>query len=838
MAILATSSPAQERTNYIFHAYVDPIYGDNALASAQNPGAVRQLLPLDQHADPGNPPLVPKPIQGRLNHAPYSFLTLTGPNGALAYVNTAFPGGLPWQRTIGGIPYSVEKVVFHCMPGLYGPQLAGQPIVDPRCGLPWNGEAFPAVIPHGVSIRGTSALDVIFDARRQVVNVFEAVAQRNQLRHEFDIIDRVTIRGAVGYQDDVPVQVPNLGAGVYVRGPGRSFLTVSNCFITGNTVGIATDAESPSNEPPAFGHHIRVINNTIAWNTLGVWNGNTLWLPSVGIGDSQFLNNIFDTKSPSLPGYEPGWSAFEGMREAQMFVIRRLVPPSGPHILVGLNMNAWPIGRGNLGLGVVNWLPTVPSGPPAGTAVYDLAPFLAANSLTAPRTAILYVNDALRAGLATDYSPHDFRLSPRAWDANAQPLLNPMVNLGIENVGLPFGSNIEMGVGQPIPGALGPSTGGDWIDVPATIHCWDWDADGFGNPRIAARAGFLPGQFSNIDLGADEMGELIMAGYIDRTRIYSHQVINAPSIPDHTRVFFFDLPTATYPRPIFNLFVGGLELVGGTPTIYYPWWSHAQTPMNAVAGTNYTAGNAVPQSSRNALIVGQGRLPFMRNLMCDVSPHLAQDWHPIWADAWDLWPSLTPPYHDVYACHPWFDGLRVGGASQGQVDNPFLFHNPSSLGATSANDWGIGYHQVDVGIATPAGSYPSGGGSYLLFGPGTAVFGPWGPCQSGGPTTTYRIDPALNPLGILGIGDNLAGCPDILPWFPALATLGLRMNCQRQTGTLSNLQSFLVITTNTVDSEMEARSGPRTRGEESFARQAGIRSTAALEELRQRSQRR
>ena len=833
MAAFAPACAAQTRTNHIFHAYVDPIYGDNALASAQNPGAIGQLLPLSQHGDPGNPPLIPRPIQGRLTHAPYSFLTLTGPSGALAWINTAFPGGLPWQMTSGGVDYVVEKVVFHCLPGLCGPRLSGQPIVAPRFGLPWNGEVFPAVIPHGVSIRGTSALDVVFDGRRQPVNVFEAVALRNQLRHEFDFIDRVTIRGAVGYDhNDVVVPQNNVGAGVCIRGPGRSFLTVSNCFITGNTVGIAFDAESGPLEPAAFGHHARVINNTIAWNTIGAWNGNTLWLPSVGIGDSQFLNNIFDTKSPPLPGYEPGVSAFEGVRQAQMFVQERRVPSSLP-IPILQNMNAWPIGRGNLGVALVNWVATAPSGASPNTSIWDLSGFLDANNPT-PRTAILYVNDALRAATASDYSPHDFRLSPVAWTATFTQMQNPMVNRGIDNLNLPLGSDLVMGTGQPIPGPLGASTGGDWIDPPATVHCWDWDADGYGNPRIAARAGFAGGQFTDIDLGADEMGELIMAGYIDRTRIYSHQVVNAPLIPDHTTVYFLDLPSTTaYARPVFNYFVGGLEVIGGTPIVYYPWWSHAQTPMNAVPGTNYTAGNAAPQSSRNLLVATQGRPAFMRSLMCDVSPHLALDWHPLWADLWDLWSIQR--FVDVYACHPWYDGQTVGGTYQGKVDNPFLFYNPPSTGTISVNDWGLSYHKVDVGIASPPGSYPTGGGSYLLAGVPTAVFGPWGPCQSGSPTSTYRVDPSLNPLGILGIGDSLAGCPDVMPWFPGLGSLGIRMNCQRQSGPISNLQTFLVVTTNTVEPEMAARSGPRARGDDSIGRDASVRNTRAVEWVRVRS---
>ena len=76
------------RQDYVFHVYVDPIHGDNALASALNPQSSTQV-PLTRHADSLNS------IGGLIQQAPYAFRTITRINGALAYVNSVF-SSLPW----------------------------------------------------------------------------------------------------------------------------------------------------------------------------------------------------------------------------------------------------------------------------------------------------------------------------------------------------------------------------------------------------------------------------------------------------------------------------------------------------------------------------------------------------------------------------------------------------------------------------------------------------------------------------------------------------------------------------------------------------------------------
>jgi hypothetical protein len=99
------------------------------------------------------------------------------------------------------------------------------------------------------------------------------------------------------------------------------------------------------------------------------------------------------------------------------------------------------------------------------------------------------------------------------------------------------------------------------------------------------------------------------------------------------------------------------------------------------------------------------------------------------------------------------------------------------------------------------------GSSYFLMGGITTLtFGPWGSCSSG---SNYTVNS-------LGVGDAGTGCPDVLPVFTGLASLGMRMNCQRSSGgTFSgNLQSFLVVTTdieNPIDEAMWSGGNRRAR---------------------------
>src|SRR5690606_37566773 len=138
-ALLAELGLAQQvieppdRTEYALHVYVDPIFGDDTLATQFNPSvspSAQQLRPLDEHPELGDP----KPITGYLQHAPFAFKTLTGPSGALAWAGTIPWLGVPWEHPDPGERRWVKWIVIHCLPGLYGPGTD----IDPVSGLPFN----------------------------------------------------------------------------------------------------------------------------------------------------------------------------------------------------------------------------------------------------------------------------------------------------------------------------------------------------------------------------------------------------------------------------------------------------------------------------------------------------------------------------------------------------------------------------------------------------------------------------------------------------------------------------------------------------------------------------
>lgn len=78
-----TQAPAP-RTQFVYHVYVDPLFGDDLLARDWNPGSPGRLPPLSRHPDTTSS--TPQAISGLLHHAPYSFKTISV--GALNYVRS------------------------------------------------------------------------------------------------------------------------------------------------------------------------------------------------------------------------------------------------------------------------------------------------------------------------------------------------------------------------------------------------------------------------------------------------------------------------------------------------------------------------------------------------------------------------------------------------------------------------------------------------------------------------------------------------------------------------------------------------------------------------------
>ena len=126
-----TNQTPPTRTEFVFHVYVDPLFGDNVEATARNPVATvtpGRLRPLDLHQDPGELPADPHPIAGVLQHAPFAFKTLTGASGAIAYARQFLPvnvtphafwtNQVTFDPPVGTLTFAIRHVVIHCLPGL------------------------------------------------------------------------------------------------------------------------------------------------------------------------------------------------------------------------------------------------------------------------------------------------------------------------------------------------------------------------------------------------------------------------------------------------------------------------------------------------------------------------------------------------------------------------------------------------------------------------------------------------------------------------------------------------------------------------------------------------
>ena len=473
----------------------------------------------------------------------------------------------------------------------------------------------------------------------------------------------------------------------------------------------------------------------------------------------------------------PSIACFEGVDASDLIVSSRGTSA------INLNFNAWDLGRANQVRLPSAYAPNWPF-PSARTAAALPTPRVNIRSHTnagnGPR-GTLYNNDLFRnRGIGSgDHTPHDFRLSVNAASDPAEPPpapptgLNPLVDKGLHLAGA---ANMTFGNGTVI--TRPPGLALDAEDF-ATLHAWDWDADGFGNPRIHDRSDYPSTDYDYIDLGADEMGDLVMAGYIDGTRIFSGDVPNAVGITDHTQVWFVNqIGAVNYLRPHYNTWIGR----------GYLWWPHAQGSPDGSGGTNYTGGVLGPPASLRASFTSLLPL-FMRSLECDISAHLYLDPHPLWGAAFQVRDPFTVA--DIYATNAWFD--TAPPTLPGVFDNPMVYYNPppgyplhGNLGSPPSVWWPF-FPQVSavlIGMPNPPGTAANMTPTYLLTAQPTNVFGPFAPC-SGSSATQYTVD-------AWGMGDMAAACPDVVPPIIGYEGHGIRFNCEVGPGA-SNLQTFLGI---------------------------------------------
>ncbi|HHI78921.1 MAG TPA: hypothetical protein ENK02_02985, partial [Planctomycetes bacterium] len=571
-----------------------------------------------------------------------------------------------------------------------------------------NGETFPIQLPNRVSIQGASALSTVFHAfpkPRQgttplgrPVFVFGMDANHAGLG---SFISSISIFGA-----EKPGLTADSNGAIYFGRNYPCSATITNCWIFGNLAGIVVDApydDGNGGAPFTDWHNLTITNNTFAWNGCGIWNGQYITpqnVPSRGISHLVLLNNLFDRTLPPLdpstgghPAYPwpSGWprswpsvstlTAYEGISKADM----TLQSTGGSNSISG-NYNAYEKTHFDLGIPVGSLPPTFPrlvggvEDRPADS-IFDLSA-ITGNTATNKRRGILYIRDLIQNGrwrsiadnkntafyptvtaktVDFDFSPGDFRLSPAVVDARVDTAvpwgpgeidpqtqtvvgyLNPLVDKGwapstTSTFPLTFANGRSV---QDYPGKL-PLPSSDqstWL-----FHNWDFDCEGFGNPRIHDHSAYPNGGGGIMDIGADEVGDLIVAGQRFGT--------------DH----FFDVPANFGTNGTFKesnryiWFLGPPKALATSTVVPKPFFY--KVPYNG--GQTYQASwnpGPLPPSS------------YYGATEADTTPHLLPDAHPAWASS-----SPKPVNPEWQTC--------VSGY------NPYLFLDPTS------------------GVVNPSGAYP------------------------------------------------------------------------------------------------------------------------------------
>ena len=720
------------RDRFVFHIYVDPIYGEDSFAQLQNP-----LHPAPLVGDPpmGNRPLDVHPDQsvggkpGKLQQAPYAFKTV---RAAIQWMtdnadpNSAefFTVGPRWSGLGPASTDQVEHIIIHCLPGIYG-QTAGV-----GSGIQGNGEQFPIRLPPHVSIQGTSALDTVFylgNSAHAFEMLLEITGGGGSTEDEPRFIDSVSFTQARG----VP-GTSKLGAAVIIFGAFGSGPIISNCIFHHNDVGIAIVTN-----PDGVQTSATIVNNTFADNEIGIWSGDgfigtngiiSVGTPGLGIdlgiAEPLVINNVF------VPS--PGGSAFEGISFIDMTVIVAGSPD--------INLNAFAPAQANTG----KLAGLFPETSVRDTTRGEATPRVDLSAYTDADGGNLFIRDILRNSGAPSFSDHDYRLAPMVSTANGQMPqpgeTNPLVNAGLHEGFTPANPHIQH-IGFVF--GLIDQTGVFHFADKTEFTALDFDAEGYGNPRIASREGF--GGAIEIDLGADEMAPLIVAGYADNTRIFSRPDVSSGlgPIADHTKIYFFDVFTQgnSYERPNFNSLIAPSLRPGGMFGLDNRWYFQITANQDPLLGINYPWTNGVSADQDPGFIpevfdkgrrtfrsearhtgisqVFYGALgnpdthmetvlwitnpeeygdQFMRNLQCDFSPHLLPDRHGIWPNLFTTGPEaageLPPPSQpgwglDIYAAHPWYRGATTMPAHpelSKTYDNPFLFYlHPDTPGGGTPN---------------------------------------------------------------------------------------------------------------------------------------------------------
>jgi hypothetical protein len=377
-------------------------------------------------------------------------------------------------------------------------------------------------------------------------------------------------------------------------------------------------------------------------------------------------------------------SAFEGLAKEDM----TLLSTGGSSSISG-NLNAYEKIHFDLGIGFGSLPPTFPrlvggtSNRP-GNSIFDLSS-ITGNTGTNQRRGILFVRDLLQNGrwrsikdqkntafyptfssksVDFDFSPGDFRLSPAATKASPNPgdplgpgeidpgtqqiagFLNPLVDQGWA----PSGSStfpLTFSNGRVVndyPGKLSlPSADqSSW-----SFHNWDFDCEGFGNSRIHDHSAFPNGGAGVMDIGADELGDLLIVGQ----RFGTDHFFEAPAN--------FGIPGTLKQSNRYLWFLGPPQGLATPRPVLKPWWYKVHQDSNGIWHPYRAGWNPGPLASST----------YYGATEADTTPHLLPDAHPAWSSS-----TPKPVNPEWRTC--------ISGY------NPYLFLDPTA------------------GVVNPSGAYP------------------------------------------------------------------------------------------------------------------------------------
>jgi hypothetical protein len=281
---LATAGSTQSPTadSRVMHLWVDPHHGNDLAALQYGPTPFNTTQRCDIVNGENGPPDVANQSGAVLLHQSYPFKTIST---AVAYLRGLPPSGrviatqpLPW---VGRTGKRWEYAVIHLLPGLYRRVQTASPSVpetEPHNQLRSNSEQFPIDLPNHVSIQGTSALDTVIDLAGDGPAFRFGALEDSEGVHSF--ITQVSIFGAPADLTEKLDPVPEDASAIYCARDRACSPAITDCFLFGNGVGILVDGERDRvTNQGIVSHEVIVANCTLAWNLIGIWNGDSTDFP-------------------------------------------------------------------------------------------------------------------------------------------------------------------------------------------------------------------------------------------------------------------------------------------------------------------------------------------------------------------------------------------------------------------------------------------------------------------------------------------------------------------------------------------------------------------------------